>query len=311
MENAARTQRDLRWRILGFGAVALLAALAISPLLIHGLYRPIGDVVKGTTEIRRGNFAVQVPVRSRDQIGGLAKAFNEMAKDLALKEKYHNVLNMVADKDVAAQLMSGEVNLGGEVRQVSILFCDIRDFTPLTEQMPPSEVIQLLNEHMTALTRVVYEHQGVVDKFVGDLIMAVFGAPVSYGNDVRNAANCALRMMEERQKLNVSSRHQVQIGIGIASGQVLAGCMGSKDRLNYTVLGKRVNLASRLCGKAAAGQIIIDQTTHESLKEILRANPLPALELKGFAGAVSAYELIQIKAAPTQPMTASFEPRPS
>jgi class 3 adenylate cyclase len=217
---------------------------------------------------------------------------------------------MVADKDVAAQLMSGEVNLGGEVRQVSILFCDIRDFTPLTEQMPPSEVIQLLNEHMTVLTRVVYEYQGVVDKFVGDLIMAVFGAPSSYGNDVANAARCALRMMEERQKLNVSSRHQVQIGIGIASGQVLAGCMGSKDRLNYTVLGKRVNLASRLCGKAAPGQIIMDETTHESLKDVFRTNAISALDLKGFAGGVNAYELIDLQTAPNPAVSVPVASKP-
>ncbi|HSH95503.1 MAG TPA: adenylate/guanylate cyclase domain-containing protein [Roseimicrobium sp.] len=292
---AEREKVDLRLKILGSSSVALLGALALSLLISRGLSEPLHELVRGTNEIQKGNFDVKVPVRSRDEIGELAASFNEMAVGLALKEKYHNVLNMVADKEVALQMMSGTVSLGGEVRKVSVLFCDIRGFTALTQNMPPAEVIQMLNEHMTVLTNVVYEHNGVVDKFVGDLIMAIFGAPKSYGQDSYNAARCALRMIEERNRINATGTHQIQIGIGVATGEVVAGCMGSSDRLNYTVLGERVNLASRLCSSAGRGEVVVDQSTFAELGELAEAEALPELQLKGFSEKVRAYRLGAIR----------------
>ncbi|MEI7731885.1 MAG: adenylate/guanylate cyclase domain-containing protein [Verrucomicrobiota bacterium] len=290
---------NLRRKMLLFGSAAMMGALALSYLLSLGLSGPIQEVVKGTTEIERGNYTVQLPVRSRDEIGQLAVSFNRMAEGLALKEKYRSVLNMVTDKGVAEELMNGKLALGGELRDISVLFCDIRGFTALTEHMPPTEVIQLLNEHMTVLTRVVYECDGVVDKFVGDLVMAVFGVPKSTGNDASNAARCAQRMIEERHHLNSVSRHSIAIGIGIASGQAVAGCMGSADRLNYTVLGERVNLASRLCSSAKRMEIIVDLTTRERLGNAFKVSALPALTLKGFNQPVPAFQLLP--AATTDP----------
>jgi class 3 adenylate cyclase len=299
LDEALKEQKDLRWKILGSSGVAAMGAVLLSLLLSHGLAVPIRELAAGTGEIQRGNLEIRVPVRSRDEIGHLAGSFNEMAAGLALKEKYRSVLSLVADKDVAQQLMAGSVRLGGELRDVSVLFCDIRGFTALTENMPPPEVIEMLNEHMTAMTRVVYEHHGVVDKFVGDLIMAVFGAPKSYGDDVRNSALCALRMLEERTKLNETSRHRVLVGIGIATGDALAGCMGSTDRLNYTVVGERVNLASRLCGQAEAGEAWIDQTTQERLAGSVTVEKVSQLQLKGISVKVDAYKLLAVSPLPS------------
>ncbi len=294
LAGALQTQRELRVQILGFSAVAMLGALILSLLISHGLATPLRELVAGTAAIRGGDLQVRVPVRSRDDVGQLASSFNEMAEGLAQKEMYRTVLNMVADEKVAQALVNGQLALGGELREITVLFCDIRGFTPLTENMPPEDVIEMLNEHMTALTRVVKEHHGVVDKFVGDMVMAIFGAPVSHENDTLNAARCALRLLAEREKLNATSRHQLKIGIGIATGKVVAGCMGSSDRLNYTVLGERVNLASRLCSQAGPGQVVIDQTTREKLGVTVTARPLPALNLKGFSENVMAYELTEV-----------------
>jgi class 3 adenylate cyclase len=250
--------------------------------------------VAGTEAVRAGNLNVKVPVRSRDEMGELAGSFNEMAEGLAQKELYRTVLNMVADEKVAHALVNGQLALGGELREISVLFCDIRGFSALTQNMPPQEVIEMLNEHMTALTRIVKEHNGVLDKFVGDLLMAIFGAPVSHAEDTLNAGRCALRLIQERKRLNETSRHQLQIGIGIATGNVVAGCMGSADRLNYTVLGERVNLASRLCKQAGPSQVIIDQTTREKLGDAATSAPLPAFNVKGFSENITAYELTEI-----------------
>jgi class 3 adenylate cyclase len=291
LEEVRQEQKELRWEILGSGGLALIAALLLSMALSHGLVVPIRELVRGTDEIRQGNFDVEVPVRSRDELGQLAESFNEMAAGLVQKERYRTVLNLVADEKVAEHLISGGIALGGEKREVSILFCDIRNFTALTQNMPPGEVIEMLNEHMTALTRVVKEYKGVLDKFVGDLLMAVFGAPVSHGNDALDAAHCALGLLRKRQELNETSQYKLDIGIGLASGPVVAGCMGSTDRLNYTVLGERVNLASRLCDHAKPGEVLIDQTTFERLGNLIVAEPISVLELKGFASQVQAYRL--------------------
>ena len=299
MAELLETERGLRRTILGFGGLALAVALALSLRISRGLSGPIQELVAATAEIQRGNFAVQVAVRARDEVGRLAGSFNAMAAGLALKEKYRSVLDLVTDRQVAAELMNGSFALGGEVRDVSVLFCDIRGFTAFTEKMDPAEVVTFLNEHMTALTAVVYEHRGVVDKFVGDLVMAVFGAPKSYGNDAYDAVRCAQRMIEARGRLNTSSRYQVSIGIGIASGAVVAGCTGSKQRLNYTVLGERVNLASRLCGHAGAMEILVDETTRERLSSSIVAETLPELTLKGFSRSVAAFRVADFRSSPT------------
>lgn len=292
---------ELRWKILSASGMVMLGALALSLVIAHGLSVPIRELVAGTEAIQRGQFDVKVPVRSHDEMGRLAQSFNEMADGLAQKEKYRSVLDMVTDKGVTEELMKGTLALGGEQREISVLFCDIRGFTALTQDMPPTEVIAMLNEHMTALTRVVYEHHGVVDKFVGDLIMAIFGAPRSAGNDAHHATRCALRMIEEREKLNLVSQHKILMGIGVATGPAVAGCMGSADRLNYTVLGERVNLASRLCSVAGKQEVVIDETTREKLGELAEVEPLPDLRLKGFSDTVHAYKVTALHRLPDEP----------
>lgn len=298
---ALHARQELRDKIILYTAAAFALALLASLFLAHGLAVPIGELVRGTRRIKAGDYAVKVPVRAPDELGALAASFNEMAEGLALKDKYHNVLNMVVDADVARELMSGKVVLGGEIREATILFCDIRGFTALTQNMDPAQVIQLLNEHMTQLTKVAYAHHGVVDKFIGDSIMANFGAPKSYGNDAANAARCALTMLAARHQLNQTSQYQIQIGIGIATGPVVAGNMGSTDRMNYTVLGERVNLAARLCASAARGEIVIGEFTRQKLGALARVEPTTELRLKGFAQPVQAYRLLDLQPAPDSP----------
>ena len=302
LAEARRQQALLRRQILGLGTVALGGALLLSLALAHGLSVPIRELQRGTAEVRAGNFEVQVPVRGRDELGDLAAAFNEMTVGLALKERYRTVLNSVADEQVARQLVEGGLLLGGEERPVTVLFCDIRGFTAHSENLSAAEIIEFLNEHMTALTRVVKGNRGVVDKFVGDLIMALFGAPVSRGQDALDGARCALGILRERARLNETSRHRLEVGIGLATGRVVAGCMGSLDRLNYTVIGERVNLASRLCSLARPGQVVMDDATCLALGALAECRPLTPVKLKGFSGDVQAYELLGLQTpVPAEP----------
>lgn len=286
-----KQQSGLRNSLLLIGITGFLIAVLLCLYLSRGLVKPILNLLQGTRKITEGNYEVSVPVTTRDEIGELSSAFNEMTEGLALKEKYHNVLQAVTDKKVADALTHGELKLGGEVRTVSVLFCDIRGFTALTEGMAPAEVVNMLNEHMTALTEAVINHNGIVDKFVGDLIMAIFGAPQSYEQDAYDAVQCAIEMLKKREKINLTSKHQIEVGIGIATGEVLAGCMGSDSRLNYTVLGEYVNLASRLCSEAGGGEIIIDENTSRVIGEKITSEPKEKLFLKGFSSPVQAYTL--------------------
>ncbi len=283
---------DLRRSVGGLGLVALLIALLVVLYISRGLSGPIQELVAAAHQIEQGNYAVSVPVRHRDEVGKLAASFNEMAAGLALHEKYRSVLNAVADRAVVERLISQSDVLGGETRHVTMLFCDIRGFTTITENMPPPEVIDLLNEHMTALTDVAYEHGGMVDKFVGDLIMVLFGAPLSTGEEAIRAVQCALSMLRVRRELNQTSKHSIEMGVGIATVTVVAGCMGSDQRLSYTVLGTRVNLASRLCDIAQAGEVVMDEETWQEVRSLVQAQPMQPVRLKGFSEPVQPWRCV-------------------
>jgi class 3 adenylate cyclase len=281
---------DLRRSAIALGTLALAIALLWVTLASRGLSGPVSKLVDATQEIERGNYEVRVPV-TQDELGRVAQAFNDMAAGLALQEKYRSVLHSVADRTVADRLIENPGALRGELRQVTMLFCDIRGFTALTEKMPPHDVIELLNEHMTALTEVAYAHGGTVDKFVGDLIMVLFGAPEDTEEDTVRAVRCAQAMQARRRELNTSARHPLEIGIGLATGMVVAGCMGSDKRLNYTVLGHHVNLASRLCSIAQPGEIIADPATVHVLNGSITSQTLPVMQLKGFSEPVQPYRI--------------------
>jgi class 3 adenylate cyclase len=296
LAGAVEQQDQLRSMLVSFGGGAFIVALLLSLAISHGLTGPIDELVTASRKVESGDFNVEVKIRKNDEIGRLAASFNQMTLGLLQKEKYRSVLDMVADKQIAEELMTGKIELGGEERYVTALFCDIRGFTSFTQSMSPKEVIAMLNEHFTPMTRIIYDHGGVVDKFVGDLMMAIFGAPKTSGDDAKNACLSALQMMKYRDKLNHDTGRVVRMGIGIATGNTVAGRMGSTDRLNYTVLGAKVNLASRLCSKAAPDEILIDE---ETLKQVQGMNVkielFGELDLKGFNAPIRVYRLIALE----------------
>ncbi len=200
--------------------------------------------------------------------------------------------------NVAAQIVSqvGSVKLGsGEKRPVVIFFSDIRGFTPMSEKMGPDEITTLLTQYFTEMVEIIFEHGGTLDKFIGDAIMAIWGAPLAHEDDASRAIAAAIEMqrvlVELNQKWTGEGRQPVNIGIGINYGEVFAGNIGSERRLEYTVIGDAVNTASRLCDKAGPGEILISEPFYQTLKKPPPVEALEPLQLKGKARAVAVYRV--------------------
>ena len=188
------------------------------------------------------------------------------------------------------------VKLGGQKRPVVVFFSDIRGFTPMSEKMLPDEIATLLTEYFTEMVEIVFEHGGTLDKFMGDAIMALWGAPIDHDDDADRAMRAAIEMMTTLEKLNAKwqedgREQQVEIGIGINFGEVFAGNIGSDRRLEYTVIGDAVNVASRLCSEAGPGEIMVSEPLLKALRSPPEIEVLEPIELKGKAEAVQVYRV--------------------
>jgi adenylate cyclase len=191
----------------------------------------------------------------------------------------------------------GEVKLGGTKRPVVVFFSDIRGFTPMSEEMLPDDIAHLLTEYFTEMVEVVFKHGGTLDKFMGDAIMALWGAPIAHEDDPDRAMRVALEMLTVLDQLNAKwegeGRRRVQIGIGVNFGEVFAGNIGSEQRLEYTVIGDAVNIAKRLCDKAGPGDILVSDDFRQALKSPPPLEALETMPLKGKARAVQIYRVMR------------------
>jgi adenylate cyclase len=197
------------------------------------------------------------------------------------------------------------LQLGGSKRVVTALFCDIRNFTPMAERLTPDELVALLNEHFTAMTGIIFRMQGTLDKYIGDEIMAVFGAPIAESDDALRAVRTALLIQAKNAELNTERAARgaptFELGIGIASGEVIAGFVGSPERMEFTVVGDRVNTARRLCSVAKGGQVVIAEQTHTALGGALATRPIGPVSLKGKTATETAYEVLPGRPGTTAP----------
>ena len=188
-----------------------------------------------------------------------------------------------------------EVQLGGAKRWVVVLFSDIRDFTSISETMSPDEIASLLTEYFTEMVEIVFEHGGTLDKFMGDAMMALWGAPLAGKDDADRAVRAAIAMQSALARLNrewrLQGRQELSTGIGINAGEVFAGNIGSNRRLEYTVIGDAVNTASRLCREAGPGEILVAEPLYAALREPPPISVLPPLPIRGKAQPVPLYRI--------------------
>ncbi len=293
--------------VLVIALVALLIGVLGASFLSHFITGPLRSLVEGVKAVAGGNLNFHIKSKSRDEIGTLTSAFNSMVESLREKELIKDAFRRYVSKQVAEEIlrepgkyMSG---LKGEKRKVAVLFADVRGFTPMTERLPPEEVVAMLNQYLGKMTDVVFRHQGTLDKFIGDCLMAVFGAPVDLKDSVKRAVLTSVEIQQEVDKMNLKRLEQgkepIYIGIGVNLGTAIAGNIGSQERMDYTVIGDSVNLASRLQSYANENNvpIIISEDVYEATKDMIIAEELPLIKIRGKAQPVKAYQLKQLRNA--------------
>lgn len=210
------------------------------------------------------------------------------------RERFQRLLSPA----IAQQVIEGkvEVKKGGEIRTTSVLFSDIRGFTAMSESHPASLVVDMLNEYFERMVEVIFKYEGTLDKFVGDEIMALFGAPVGHPDDALRAVLTALEMKDVLAQFNrerlAAGQQEIHIGIGINTGECVAGYLGSSKALEYTVIGDTVNTGARLCSLAKAGEIIVSQSTFEAVRDHVEVIELPPSQVKGKAQALRVYNVV-------------------
>ncbi|HMJ56219.1 MAG TPA: adenylate/guanylate cyclase domain-containing protein [Polyangiaceae bacterium] len=285
----------------GMLLLAALVALAIGSRVALAMSRGLERIGSALKKLEQQEYVKVIPLRSGDEIEDLANGFNHMVDGLKERDKLRTTFGKYMTEAVLEHLLAGKVALGGETLTVTILFTDIRSFTSISEKMDAQALVALLNEYFTEMVGIVMQHDGVVDKYIGDAIMAVFGAPVSRPDDAKNAVRAAVGMRRALTHLNERLAERglapLQTGIGLHTGEVVAGNIGSERRMEYTVIGDAVNLASRLESntKELGASVVISEVTYALTRDAIETRPLREITVKGRVEPVMTYEVLGIK----------------
>lgn len=263
---------DAKISILVLTAFITLLGIMLSLALSMYFSRPIRKLGESIKALAMDDFDHRVAVNRNDELGDLGSAFNRMAEDLALKDKIKDSFGQYVTPEIVDMILENPDNqwMKGLKVEATVLFVDIRGFTGLAEEKEPEIVIEMLNDHFTRITDIVIRHGGHLNKFVGDEAMIVFGTPAPNLQHAEAAVRAALDIQEEIARIDRKKKMgdvSFEVGIGINSGEIVAGNLGSPKRMEYTVIGDNVNVASRLTSLAKSGEILISKQTYESIED--------------------------------------------
>jgi class 3 adenylate cyclase/CHASE3 domain sensor protein len=319
---ADKTMLEITVGIFSIGSLAL--ALLLGFCISWAIIRPVRTVDTALAQIAGGDFDRKVRVRNQDELGALARNLNSTSGQLAtfyaelkrLNDKLQQKVEEQIDElkrasdlkrylspQLAESILSGtlDVNVTSRRKNLTVFFSDIRGFTPMSEHMEPEELTDLLNQYLSAMTEIVFKHGGTLDKYIGDAIMVFFGDPIAYADHAQRAVLMALEMRDKLSELQrtwwVDQKERLTVGMGINTGYVTVGNIGSQARMEYTVVGNNVNLASRLSNRALAGQILISERTLVHCSELVEAAEVDEMELEGVSRPIKIYEISREGAA--------------
>jgi adenylate cyclase len=282
-------------------ATLIMSVIAIiaSFLISRRLARPIQDLLEATSAMRRGDLNYRIQDRRNDEIGGLIEAYNTMAHGMLEKDQVEQVLKRFVSPSVAQNMMADldQVQLGGRDVHATVVFADIVGFTRLSETLAPDAIADMLNVYFDAITTATTFYRGTIDKYMGDCAMIVFGVPEKDDEHLFHGLCCAVMIQRMVERLNEHRRAHghttVEFRIGINSGAMLAGNLGSRERMQYTVVGDTVNLASRLSNMAGGNEIIAASTllANPNIASRVRATEYGAMRIRGKAEPVSTFRI--------------------
>lgn len=303
---------DVARQNLYITAIVLLCSILAIWFFSKTVTRPVMALVQATEKIESGIYDVDIAPTTKDELGLLTRSFASMGKGLAEREHIKDTFGKFVNKEVALQALTGSLQLGGTRRTATIMFADIRSFTAFSERFDPESVVGFLNSYMTRMVDCIERTHGVVDKFIGDAIMAVWGAPVTKGDPAVDALECINAMIMMRKSLleynktrGGPNRPIIRIGCGVNTGPCIAGQIGSAKRMEYTVIGDAVNLASRIeaLNKPFGTDILISGHTFELVRDHVIVEPMSLITVKGKTEPLQIYAVINMVGAADGPQT--------
>lgn len=279
--------------------IVLSLSFLISFILSEKITQPITSLVNATKRIKEGDFdnSDLERINTHDEFTTLSKSFIDMTIGLKEREKYLNVLNKFHGQEITHEIISNPHITNAKKSKMTVLFTDLRNFTSLSENMEPEETVLFLNDYFASMIKIIKANGGIIDKFIGDAIMAVWGAPYPSEEDAQNAVKACLEMRETLKEINqkraLTGLAPIEMGMGLHTGEAVSGVIGSDERLEYTVIGDTVNTASRIesATKEFKTDILMSETTQKEIKLFHPTQFLGDVSLKGKQEKVSLYQL--------------------
>jgi class 3 adenylate cyclase len=273
---------------LVFWGTSFFLAMHLGKIIAHAFIQPINEIIDKVALIERGDFEAKVSITSRDEIGHLAQAINRMGSGLEKREKIEKTFRKYVDQKIAERILEGvetELRIRGQNVNAVVLFADIRGFTKMSEKTSPEDVVGMLNQFFERMVKIVQRNGGVIDKFIGDNMMAVWGIPYPIAEAEKRAVIAGVEMLVEmdawNQELVAQGRPEIGIGIGVNVGPMIAGSIGSSDHMEYTVIGDTVNTAQRAESVAKRDQMVLTSAMYEKVKDLVHAEALEPVKVKG------------------------------
>jgi len=284
--------------IIYVSVVMMTVGLAIAVYLGLRFSKPILELVAATEAIGKGDYRYRVELNRKDELGNLATAFNQMGEELFRHTLTRQSFGKYVGEDVLEMILADpeKMWLKGHKNDATILFADIRGFTAYAEDREPEEVVDMLNTYFEIATRAIMDYGGYVDKFIGDGVLGVFGVPVFRKDHVERAVRAALDLMDQLHRRSIRGNPLLSsVGIGIHTGPIVSGNIGSQVKMEYTVIGDTVNLASRLSELATPGEVLVTDAVYGCLRALVSVEPAGTRTIKGKIAPVETWRVTSIK----------------
>lgn len=286
--------------IFRMGLLFLILTLVLTATAVRYYLSSFNRLSQSIKDISRGNLNVFVPQDPWTEWGQLGGKLQEMRESLQEKERISLILGKVADPQAARKILAEKeyFSLKGEKRECTLLRADLKGFNALSENMAPEKLVEALNQYFSVINEAVFHHEGMLDKFIGDTAIAVWGAPLTHEDKETRAVKAALEIQEAVKDFNISrikkGHPPFTVGIGIHTGMVVAGNLGSDKHYDYSIIGEALHVVARLCSMAAPGQTIVSEETYAKVKPGAKANPLNPIAVKGSMEPLKTYEITQL-----------------